>query len=74
MRPSQLVRTALIVAAFAVMASLLSPGLAGAAVSTLRVGSLTLQRCSGARAWCGSLARPLDPARPSGPRIRIGLK
>ncbi len=74
MRPSQLARTALIAAAFAVLASLLSPGLAGAAVSTLRVGSLTLQRCSGARAWCGSLARPLDPARPSGPRIRIGLK
>ncbi|HXS44755.1 MAG TPA: alpha/beta hydrolase [Solirubrobacteraceae bacterium] len=35
---------------------------------------MTLKRCAGARAWCGTLARPLDPRRASGPRIRIGFK
>jgi pimeloyl-ACP methyl ester carboxylesterase len=30
--------------------------------STLRVGTLTLQRCRAAAAWCGTLVRALDPA------------
>jgi hypothetical protein len=44
------------------------------AAAALRVGSVTLKRCAGARAWCGTLSRPLDPRRASGPRIRIGFK
>jgi pimeloyl-ACP methyl ester carboxylesterase len=44
------------------------------ATAALRVGSLTLKRCEGARAWCGSLARPLDPRRPTGAWVRIGFK
>jgi pimeloyl-ACP methyl ester carboxylesterase len=47
---------------------------AGAATKTLRVGTLTLERCSGGQhGWCGSLSRPLDPARPRGPRIDIAF-
>jgi pimeloyl-ACP methyl ester carboxylesterase len=55
----------------AVAALLGLPGSAAAA-PTLKVGSLRLHRCAGA--WCGSLARPLDPAQPSGRRIAIGFK
>jgi pimeloyl-ACP methyl ester carboxylesterase len=41
----------------------------------LRVGDLVLHRCgAGKSGWCGSLARPLDPARPAGPTIAIGLR
>ena len=29
---------------------------------TLKVGALTLKRCAPPGAWCGTLARPLDPA------------
>jgi pimeloyl-ACP methyl ester carboxylesterase len=31
--------------------------------STLKVGTLSLQRCRGGNAWCGTLVRALDPAR-----------
>jgi len=45
------------------------------AAQSLRVGSLTLHRCSAGRSgWCGSLPRALDPTRPSGPGIAIGLR
>lgn len=74
MHRSRLVPAALAATALAALAMAMVATPAGAAAPTLRVGSLTLQRCSGARAWCGSLARPLDPGRPSGPLIRIGLK
>jgi pimeloyl-ACP methyl ester carboxylesterase len=41
----------------------------------LRVGALVLHRCgAGKSGWCGSLPRPLDPARPAGPKIAIGLR
>jgi pimeloyl-ACP methyl ester carboxylesterase len=43
------------------------------AAPSLRVGSLALHRC-GARVWCGSLSRPLDPTRPGAARIRIGFR
>jgi pimeloyl-ACP methyl ester carboxylesterase len=39
----------------------------------LRVGSVVLRYC-GAKGWCGSISRPLDPARPTGRRIKIGFK
>jgi pimeloyl-ACP methyl ester carboxylesterase len=42
---------------------------ARADAAKLRVGSITLRSCGGA--WCGSLSRPLDPARPTGRRIDI---
>jgi pimeloyl-ACP methyl ester carboxylesterase len=60
------------VLAVVVLAALAVP--AGASAATLRVGALTLHRCAGERSWCGSLSRPLDPRRPAGPAIRIGLK
>ena len=56
-------------------AVLCSPAAAAPAKPELRLGSLTLHRCKdGPRWWCGSLPRPLDPARPSGPRIDIGFR
>ncbi len=62
-------------------AALLAPLIACAALSasahaaaSLRLGSLTLHRCgAGQHGWCGSLRRPLDPARPHGPKIGIGF-
>ncbi|HEY0632272.1 MAG TPA: alpha/beta hydrolase, partial [Thermoleophilaceae bacterium] len=39
-----------------------------------RVGSLQLHRCGGIGGWCGSLPRPLDPAKPHGAQIRIGFR
>ena len=45
---------------------------APAEASTLRVGSLTLHSCE--RAFCGTLSRPLDPARPTGRRIDIAFR
>ncbi|MDB5970195.1 MAG: hypothetical protein JWQ90_2645 [Hydrocarboniphaga sp.] len=38
------------------------PGTASAATQTLKVGTLALQPCVGGTAWCGSIARPIDPA------------
>jgi hypothetical protein len=41
----------------------------------LRLGSLTFHRCLPTRrGWCGSVSRPLDPARSHGARIRIGFQ
>jgi pimeloyl-ACP methyl ester carboxylesterase len=55
-------------------ATLTAPAAAHGA-QTLRVGTLDLHRCgAGKGGWCGSLPRPLDPARPSGPKIAIGLR
>lgn len=45
------------------------PASRAAAPGTLRVGTLTLQRC--AQAYCGELPRPLDPAAPAGTLIPI---
>jgi pimeloyl-ACP methyl ester carboxylesterase len=63
------------------LALLAALALTGALCSTadaaehLRVGSLTLHRCGGGKSgWCGSLPRALDPTRPHGPHIRIGLR
>ena len=39
-----------------------------------RVGSVTLHRCVFMAGWCGSVRRPLDPARPHGPSIDIRLR
>jgi pimeloyl-ACP methyl ester carboxylesterase len=39
--------------------------------SVLQVGSLTLQRCSAAGAYCGRLPRPLDPAGEVAGRIPV---
>ena len=49
----------------ALLAAILAGGLvAPAQAATLRVGSVELRSCGGA--WCGTLSRPLDPARPTG--------
>jgi pimeloyl-ACP methyl ester carboxylesterase len=41
----------------------------------LKLGQLTLHRCPPSRGgWCGSVSRALDPAKPHGPRIRIGFQ
>jgi pimeloyl-ACP methyl ester carboxylesterase len=50
-----------------------APGTADA-TSKRRVGSATLHRCAYIAGWCGSVARPLDPGRPHGPRIKIGVR
>jgi pimeloyl-ACP methyl ester carboxylesterase len=39
--------------------------------SSLQVGTLTLQRCRAAPAWCGALARALDPAEPTAATLAI---
>ncbi|HWK25845.1 MAG TPA: alpha/beta hydrolase [Solirubrobacter sp.] len=59
---------ALAVAALAVLA----PAARAEAAAPLRVGALLLTPCGGA--YCGSISRPLDPARPAGRRIRIALR
>jgi hypothetical protein len=67
---------ALLLAAVALTCAAFCPP-AGAAASgeRLRVGALVLHRCgAGQSGWCGSPPRPLDPARPSGPKIAIGLR
>jgi pimeloyl-ACP methyl ester carboxylesterase len=43
-----------------------------ARADTLRVGSVTLESCGAS--YCGSLERPLDPARPTGRRIDIAFR
>lgn len=43
-----------------------------AQADTLRVGSKTLRSCG--NAYCGTLERPLDPARPAGRRIDIAFR
>jgi pimeloyl-ACP methyl ester carboxylesterase len=41
----------------------------------LKLGTLTLHRCPPSMGgWCGSLPRALDPAKPHGPRIKIGFQ
>jgi pimeloyl-ACP methyl ester carboxylesterase len=55
--------------------ALAAPASAPAKKPKLRLGSLTLHRCPPSRGgWCGSLSRALDPAKPHGPRIRIGFQ
>jgi pimeloyl-ACP methyl ester carboxylesterase len=51
-----------------------APGIAGAAAPKRRVGSVALHRCAYIGGWCGSVARPLDPSRPRGPRLDIGIR
>ena len=47
----------------------------GAPSAKLRLGSVVLERCGDLpRWWCGTLPRPLDPARPNGPRIGIDFR
>lgn len=51
---------------------------AAAGPVTLAVGSLTLTACDdvtveGSQAWCGSLPRPWDPARPDGDSLDVGF-
>jgi pimeloyl-ACP methyl ester carboxylesterase len=41
--------------------------------SLLHVGSLTLHRCAGVPAYCGTIARPLDPAGDVSGTIPIGF-
>ncbi|HEY5142592.1 MAG TPA: alpha/beta hydrolase [Solirubrobacteraceae bacterium] len=42
---------------------------------TLRLGALALHPCGdGSPGWCGALRRPLDPARPRGTSIAVGLR
>ena len=43
------------------LAALVALSMVAATPPTLRVGHLTLARCSGVEAWCGTLERPLDP-------------
>ncbi|MBV8854134.1 MAG: hypothetical protein JOY91_12065, partial [Sinobacteraceae bacterium] len=47
------------------------PADAATSAQTLRVGTLTLQRCSTPAPWCGSLERPLDPTGRLPDRIQI---
>jgi pimeloyl-ACP methyl ester carboxylesterase len=44
------------------MSGTVSRAPAGPGERTIHVGTLTLQRCATAGAWCGALARALDPA------------
>jgi len=56
------------------LAALLALFAAPAGAATKRLGSVTLHSCGeGAHGWCGSLKRPLDPARPHGPNIDIAF-
>ena len=60
------------VAAFVLLGA---PASAAPSQSSLRLGTVRLHRCEdGPRWWCGALPRPLDPARPKGPRIDIGFR
>ena len=48
---------------------------AAASARTLRLGAVTLRPCAdGSPGWCGSVRRALDPARPKGEQIAIGLR
>ncbi len=44
---------------------------ASASAQSLRQGSLTLDRCAAADAWCGTLERPLDPSGKVPGRLRV---
>jgi hypothetical protein len=68
-RETQYMRTPVAATALLVTTAVLAaPAPAGATEpGERRVGSLVLERCEqGTRWWCGSLRRPLDPARPGG--------
>jgi hypothetical protein len=54
-----------------VIAAALLAGIAAAPAhaATLKVGTLELRRRGGG--WCGTLARPLDPARPRGRSLDV---
>jgi hypothetical protein len=39
----------------------------------MRAGAVILRAC-GAGGWCRAISRPLDPARPTGRRIKIAFK
>lgn len=58
----------LALAALAAALALAAP----ARADTLRVGTKTLRSCGGA--YCGTLSRALDPAKPDGRRIRIAFR
>lgn len=54
------------------------PAFAAPSAATLTVGSLTLTACSdveveGSQAWCGSLARPWNPAAPNSGSLDVGF-
>jgi len=67
------VRGALLVAALALLVA--AAPAAAAPQDRLRLGALVLHPCEeGKRWWCGTVPRPLDPARPSGPRIGIDFR
>jgi pimeloyl-ACP methyl ester carboxylesterase len=56
------------------LAAACAPATADAA-SRLHLGNQTLHRCGGGLSgWCGSLSRPLDPAKPHSRHIRIGFR
>jgi pimeloyl-ACP methyl ester carboxylesterase len=58
-----------------VLAPLLLASLAlAAAPPQIQVGSLTLARCPASQAYCGTIARPLDPAGQVPGTIRIGFQ
>ncbi|MEA2331691.1 MAG: hypothetical protein QOH58_1829 [Thermoleophilaceae bacterium] len=62
-------------AALLAVAATAAPAGAAPGAQQLRLGSLELDPCpGGTRWWCGSMPRPLDPARPDGPRIRIAFR
>ena len=74
-RVARLPRRAVAIACMAMAAATLSAPAQARGAERLRVGTLDLHRCgAGKGGWCGSLRRPLDPARPSGPKIDIGLR
>jgi len=61
------------------LAMIALPGPASAATpASLAVGSLVLSACDsvqveGSQAWCGSLARPWDPATPGSDSLEVGF-
>jgi pimeloyl-ACP methyl ester carboxylesterase len=64
-----------VLAAVALTGGALCAPVQAAGGERLRVGALVLHRCGdGKSGWCGSLPRPLDPARPLGSKIGIGLR
>ena len=61
-------------ASMALAAAVLIGSPAAGAATAKRVGSVTLHRCTFMNGWCGSVRRPLDPARPRGRQINIRLR
>ncbi|HEX5900869.1 MAG TPA: hypothetical protein VFY32_15805, partial [Solirubrobacteraceae bacterium] len=68
-------RRALALSTVALTCATLCAPASAAGSERLRVGALVLHHCgAGKSGWCGSLPRPLDPARPTGPKIAVGLR